>query len=106
MTQLQEIFIENLKVARKRAGLTQDSLAEKVGKIGKYIGAIEQGAKFPSVGLIEDLAKALGIAPYELFIDQSSSAGTSPTEIIDAYNRFLGDKLREAGKAFLTLNQE
>lgn len=100
MAQLQATFAENLKNARKRAGLTQDALAEKVGTVGKYIGAIERGIKFPSVQLIEDLAKALGIAPYELFLDRTGATGGSPEEIINGYNRFLETELQSMLKLY------
>ena len=105
MTRLQGVFSENLKNARKSAGLTQEALADRLGTAAKYLGAIERGVKFPSVQMIEALAGALGIAPYELFIEPSAATGSSPTEIINTYNRFLEDKLagdlRQAGKDFL-----
>ncbi len=63
MTRLQVVFIENLKLARKNADLTQETLAEKAGVTAKHISAIERGIKFPPLQLIEALANALGIAP-------------------------------------------
>jgi transcriptional regulator with XRE-family HTH domain len=101
VTKLQEVFASNLKAARKRAGFTQEILADKLGMSPKYLGTLERGLKFPSVAVIEQLAGALGVAAYELFMEPSAVTGSSPTEIIDAYNRFLEDKIREAGRAFL-----
>jgi transcriptional regulator with XRE-family HTH domain len=105
MTKLQGVFTENLKNARKKANLTQEALAEKVGLTAKHIGVIERGIKFPTIQMIESLADALGIPAYELFIEPSGVAGTSPTEIINNYNKFLVGHytkgLREAGNEFL-----
>lgn len=109
VTKLQEVFASNLRAARKKSGLTQETLADKLGMSPKYLGTIERGLKFPSVQVIEQLAEALGVAPYELFMEPSSIPGTSPTEIIDAYNRFLEDRikgdLKVAGKDFLCGNE-
>jgi hypothetical protein len=35
-----------------------------------YIGRIEVGLNFPSVEMIEKIAKALKIRPYHLFLDE------------------------------------
>ena len=37
-----------------------------------YIGQIEMGIRFPSINLIEKIAKALKIDAYKLFMDDSS----------------------------------
>jgi transcriptional regulator with XRE-family HTH domain len=110
MTRLQVVFIENLKLARKNADLTQESLAEKAGVTSKHVSAIERGIKFPPLQLIEALANALGIAPYELFLDPSGIPGTSPEGIIKSYNRYLegklSDDLQQAGDDFLKMIDE
>jgi transcriptional regulator with XRE-family HTH domain len=105
MTKLQEVFIENLKYARKEAKITQEALAEKVGATAKYIGAIEQGFKFPSIKMLEALALALDIPAYTLFISPTDVSGSAATEIIDNYNNFLEERLlrtlKESGQSFL-----
>ena len=105
MARLQEVFCENLKKNRKRVGLTQEVLAEKIGVTPKYYGVIERGKKFPSVQIIENIADALGVAPYRLFIESAAITESSPTEIIDSYNSYLGEvlitELRRTGREFL-----
>jgi len=78
VTKLQEVFASNLKAARKQAGLTQETQADKLGMSPKYQGTLERGLKFPSVAVIEQLAGALGVAAYELFMEPSAVPGTSP----------------------------
>jgi len=55
-------------------------LAEYCGTAHSYIGEIEVGRKFPSMDLIEKIAKVLRIEPY-LFFKSKSGKGTL-TEII------------------------
>lgn len=89
MTELQKVFIANLKQERNSAGLTQEAIAEKIGITHKYYGALELGYKFPSVQTLEKIAKALDIAPYRLFVGRESRTEMDPAEVIDRYNLLL-----------------
>ena len=53
---------------RKRAGLTQEDLAERVGVSTSYIGMIEAPGvnKSASLKTLYAIATALGIPPYKL----------------------------------------
>jgi transcriptional regulator with XRE-family HTH domain len=68
---LRGIFIYNLKKFRQREGLSQMKLAEMCDTATSYIGEIEIGKKFPSVKMIEKIAAALRIEPYNLFVDRT-----------------------------------
>jgi transcriptional regulator with XRE-family HTH domain len=61
-----------LKKTRKSAGLSQMKLAEKCDTAASYIGEIEIGRKFPSVEMIEKIAGALKVEPYQLFKEDRS----------------------------------
>jgi len=74
MKRLGTIFIKNLKEYRKKCGLTQVQLAEKVNVTSHYIGMLEMGRNFPATDLIERIAKALNIEMYELFVESYSPA--------------------------------
>ncbi len=52
---------------RKAAGLTQEQLAERIGKSVQTISQIERGGFAPSLGTIEAIAKALKAPPALLF---------------------------------------
>ncbi|GBR75033.1 helix-turn-helix XRE-family transcriptional regulators [Candidatus Termititenax aidoneus] len=65
---LRQIFIRNLKRIRKGSGLSQMQLALLCETAAGYIGAIETGLKFPSVEMVEKIAAALRIKPYQLFL--------------------------------------
>ncbi len=71
MTKVQDLLILNLKRARTRMDFSQIDLAEKAGISLGYIGDIEAGKKFPSATTMQKLVDALGMRPYELFIDDT-----------------------------------
>lgn len=54
---------------RKRTGLTQEDLAERVGVSTSYIGMIEAPGvnKSASLKTLYKIAVALGVPPYKLF---------------------------------------
>lgn len=54
---------------RKRVGLTQEDLAERVGVSTSYIGMIEAPGvnKSASLKTLYKIAVALGVPPYKLF---------------------------------------
>ena len=55
-----------IKKLREERKLTQEELADKVCVSGKAISKWETGRGFPDIGLVEPLAKALGISVIEL----------------------------------------
>ena len=58
----------NVKLARTKAGLKQEELAEKADVSRDTIGSIERGEKSPTVATLGAIADALGIEMYKLFI--------------------------------------
>ena len=65
---LQQIFIANLKKARKECGLSQMTLSRLCDTTSNYIGQIEMGRRIPSFEKIEQIAAALKIPSYRLFV--------------------------------------
>ncbi|MDR1390323.1 MAG: helix-turn-helix transcriptional regulator, partial [Treponema sp.] len=66
MERLGTIFAHNLREYRRKNGLTQEKLAEKVDVSTHHIGMLELTRNFPTFDLIERLAEALNIEIYEL----------------------------------------
>jgi transcriptional regulator with XRE-family HTH domain len=73
MTDIKEIFAENLRKIRRKKGLTQEKLAEKANMSLQYLALLELGRKFPSGDMLERLANALDIETYELLAVASSA---------------------------------
>jgi len=67
MTNLRDLLSDNIKKRRERLGISQAQLAEKADTSANYIAQIEQQNKFPSVEMLERIAKALEFDSAELF---------------------------------------
>jgi len=57
----------NLKRIRKQKKLLQKDLAQKAGIVHLYLSQIEQGVKVPSLKVVDEIAKALGVPIKALF---------------------------------------
>ena len=62
-------FLEVLIAARKRAGVTQIELGERLGKPQTFISRFERGARRLDVIEFYAIARALKVEPVELFAD-------------------------------------
>ena len=71
MTDLRKVLAQNLKSYRKGLGLTQAKLAEILNVTDNYIALIETSKRFPSIKMLERIAKALQKDTLELFSVQS-----------------------------------
>ena len=87
MVSLQEIFIRNLKFYRKKQGLSQEALSEKLNKGTNYINKIESRASFPTVQVIEQIARVLEIKAAQLFEEDGSPQNIIRTD----REKFLAD---------------
>jgi len=52
---------QRIKKARKNKGLLQVDLAVRVGVSTGYIGSIEQGIRYPSLKVLQKIAKQLKV---------------------------------------------
>lgn len=66
---LKHTFGKNLKYFRYRKKLTQAKLSEKINVSVNYLGRLERGKHSADFDVIEKLAKALEIQPFELFLE-------------------------------------
>lgn len=56
----------NLAAARRKAGLTQEELADRCGLHRTEISLLERGGREPRLGTLIKLAEALGVPPEKL----------------------------------------
>ena len=68
---IRAILAANLKENRRKLGITQEELAERAYVSTHYIAMIETCKKYPKPDMLEQIAKALGIASYKLFSVES-----------------------------------
>jgi len=67
----------NLKAYRKIRKISQTQLAELCDSSTGYIGEIESGKRFPSVNMIERIAKSLDIESWHLFKNEPINSKSS-----------------------------
>lgn len=66
---------ERVQLLRKRKGLSQEELANKVGIDTKSLSRLERGAHFPSLETLEKVRVELGVELKDFFdFDQRPSA--------------------------------
>jgi transcriptional regulator with XRE-family HTH domain len=63
---LADIASRNLHRQRLRRRLTQEQLASKAGLSVAYVSMLERGERTPPLDTLEQLAKALKVAPLDL----------------------------------------
>ena len=67
MTDLRKVLASNMKQFRRELSLTQAKLAENIDITDNYIALIESCRRFPSIKMLERIAKALHKDTLELF---------------------------------------
>lgn len=57
-----------IKECRKRAGLTQEQLSERIGLSKNHISGIERGLNQPTIGFLLSLYLSIGCSPNEILL--------------------------------------
>ena len=78
---------KNIKVLRKKSGLTQERLAEAVHVSTVFISQIETGARMPSLETIYNISQSLGVSIDELI--QGSESGHLKIHTDNKFQAFL-----------------
>ena len=98
MSDCRKILTKNMKKYRQILGISQVTLAEKVGCSTTLIGNIEIGKRFPSADNINRIAKALEVKVSDLFYEQESEtmkAMASKQELKAKLERLIGKAIDE-----------
>lgn len=67
---LQRVVGRNLRATRKRMGLSQERLAERLDWHRTYVGGVERGERNLTLRTVERLCEQLGLHPLELLWDE------------------------------------
>ena len=60
MVTIQDTLAKNLRLARRRVGVSQEELADRAGIDRTYVSGIERGVRNPTIGIVARLAAELG----------------------------------------------
>ena len=98
---LQDRVSLRIKTIRKRRGLTQAHLAEKIGRTGDAISQLERGLSLPSFETLDRLAQALDVPIRDFFDADHTEQGSAQrrkllTEVIDMVRRMTDKELQTA----------
>lgn len=66
--ELAERFGHNVRRIRRSRNLTIESLAHDAKLSYSYVGELERGSRNPTLMVVSQIAKALGVEPDELFV--------------------------------------
>lgn len=77
MTHVQQLFINNIRYYRTKAGYSQLVFSEKVGLSPNYLNAVENGKNFPSLEALQKMIDVLGLLPYQLFLERPNAQDIS-----------------------------
>ncbi|MEN8494773.1 helix-turn-helix transcriptional regulator [Dehalococcoides sp. THU3] len=64
---IEQRFGERIRNLRKKAGVSQEELADRAGVHRTYLGGIERGERNPSLKNIYAIARALKVSLSDLF---------------------------------------
>ena len=92
-----KILGANIRKYRKQIGITQEQLAEKIGKSVNYIGMIERGKKVTSLTTFVLIANAIGISTDILLVGITENSYAVQNSL---YNERIG-KLDNAKRNML-----
>lgn len=84
---------QRIAALRKRAKMTQRQLADAVGTAPEVISRMEHGTYGPSLERLDEIARALAVAPRDLLDFEGMYDGDTP--LLDARDRLI---LRLSGK--------
>ena len=76
MTSLRKRFGQRVKQLRQATGLSQEAFADRCGFVRSYMSRIERGRANPSLDAVQDLADALGVEVFRLFVVDGEPATT------------------------------
>jgi transcriptional regulator with XRE-family HTH domain len=101
MVTIKKKFGVNLFQHRNKAGLTQETLAERANLSVDSISRIERGERAPSLESIEKISTALKVKASELFnFDNEEIAALSecPYESLELWNLLRNKRPKQAKK--------
>ena len=93
---IRNIFGENVKYYRKKAGLSQEQLAEKLDISPNHLSVIETGGKFVTYKLLEKMIYIFNIMPAALFY--VSGTASNDDTIQNKINSIIKKELDSACK--------
>lgn len=74
------VIKNNIRAIRKKKGLTQTQLAEKLGISQVHLGRLETNARSLDLEQVENIAKVLGVKPFDILPQEWQPEEITPEE--------------------------
>jgi transcriptional regulator with XRE-family HTH domain len=71
---------KNIRRVRLRRNMSQELLAEKIGRTAQYISLLENGNRCASINMYLRISNELQLSPSELFSETARDVGNSDSE--------------------------
>ena len=87
----------NIKNCRKKIGMTQEQLADRIGKTRSAVSQYESGKIVPRMGVVEDLARVLMVNKNEIIGSEPVFDGLAndENELVSLFRK-MNDEQRTA----------
>ena len=77
MQDIIRIFADRMYAYRAEMGLTQKELADLLGLDNSYVSLLERGARVPSLISLDRIARAFGVKPHDLLVEDEKGKNFS-----------------------------
>ena len=106
MSEQNNVIAQRIKDARKKAGMTQQELADSSGISFSVISQYENGRRNPKIETLSKIAKAIGIPVYELWSPVDDIISDINTFADKIKHETVEDMIKEGEKAVNELAEE
>jgi transcriptional regulator with XRE-family HTH domain len=89
----QAAFGRNIRTARESQSISREVAAERAGITASYLGEVERGEKWPTLGIIRSIARGLNVAPVKFF--EFEEQEVEPVALIEQFQLALGNRTPE-----------
>lgn len=79
---LRKLLAENLKAAMKRQGIVQSDIESRVGIGQSSVSRVLREETGVTLDLLEELARAVGMQPWELLVDEEATREQAIRQIL------------------------
>ena len=98
---MQQIFIQNLRYYRTKAGFSQLAFSEKIGLSPNYLNAVENGKNFPSLDVIQKIIDVLHLLPYQMFLEVPQTQNSEKSNEVIQFASELKQKMVQSLDDFI-----
>ena len=90
----EETIGQRLRMCRKRLGMTQEAVAEKINRNNRSISDYENDYRDPGIYVLQELADVLGTTVFYLVEGDKRNLGQDTTQLVSLYESIVNEEIR------------